>query len=56
MYLPKAYLRALALMLLLFLPASFVSVLGQGISANDRSVGHIMLKNVKDAIKKNSLI
>jgi carboxyl-terminal processing protease len=32
---------------------SFGSVLGQGISANDRSVGHIMLKNVKDAIKKN---
>jgi carboxyl-terminal processing protease len=40
-------------MFLLFLFTSFGSVLGQGISANDRSVGHIMLKNVKEEIKKN---
>ena len=53
MYPPTAYLRTIAAMLLLFLLASFGSVLGQSLSSNDRAVGHIMLKNVKDAIKKN---
>ena len=53
MNLPAAHLQSVPAILLLFLLSYPALVRGQGISANDRAVGHIMLKNVKEAIKKN---
>lgn len=51
---PKAHSHNLfvgfALLAIFLLPTNTA---GQTLSSNDRSVGHIMLKNVKDAIKKN---
>ena len=49
----NAFVRALSASLLLILATSTGSVVGQSLSSNDRSVGHIMLQNVKTAIKKN---
>jgi len=48
----KAYSRAVLAFFSLFMITSIRPVAGQTLSGNDRSVGHIMLRNIKDEIKK----